>query len=305
MIDGSGPTHWSASYTQSLTRMMERSARVLDLNYLVLHEMARGEVSLDALRIAGAQSLTTHGPSYVARVTERHAQFFAGMLRAATGVEDRPPTYDATDPAGWFRRLIVYVAEGHGRQVRALSGAAESAAAGTTSPADAVQALGSEAATPSMDALGPLVADLLSGLAEAGAAFEEEYLREVLTSRSASREGLRLRASLGDVASVSLSLENTGDERTTFRCLVTDVRRADGIGPAFMPAIAVDPDGLVLEPHQEGQVRLALALEAEAYAPDALYVGAVRVLGHDEGSLDVPLTILATNPPNSPSERLR
>jgi hypothetical protein len=147
-----------------------------------------------------------------------------------------------------------------------------------------------------VQALGRLYFELLEAIGAIGAAGEEEYLRTVLANAPADRDTpvVDLTAPLGTLASAVVSLENTRTDRAVIRCMVTDVRRADGIGPSFVPKIVVDPDGLMLNPEQEGRVRLTLTLDADVYTPGADYVGAIQVLRHGEPPLDLPLRIRAT-----------
>jgi hypothetical protein len=52
----------------------------------------------------------------------------------------------------------------------------------------------------------------------------------------------------------------------------------------------------MLDPEQEGSVRLSLTLDAAIYTAGADYVGAVQVLRHGEPRLDLPLRIRAAAP---------
>ena len=97
---------------------------------------------------------------------------------------------------------------------------------------------------------------LLNRLNDLRAEYEEGCFRRVLAS-AAPEEGqaatvLALTGPLGSTASASLRAANTSDERATVRYLVSDVRRADGVGPAFDPKISIVPDTLELEPEEEG-----------------------------------------------------
>ena len=105
---------------------------------------------------------------------------------------------------------------------------------------------------------------------------------------------LKLTAPLGETASASMSLSNTQNDRAVIRCTPADVRRADGVGPAFVPKITLTPEALELGPGEEGSLRLSLRLDEAEYDADALYVGAVYITGHQESRIEVPLRITAT-----------
>jgi hypothetical protein len=140
--------------------------------------------------------------------------------------------------------------------------------------------------------------DLLNGLTDVRVRYEEEYLKGVLATANRLDQDtsfvLNLSAPLGSTVTAALALANSREERAHIRCTVTDVRRADGVGPAFHPQITITPAELDLEPGEEASLRLSLQLTAADYDPEALYVGAVRVIAQDELHLEVPLHITAT-----------
>ena len=77
-------------------------------------------------------------------------------------------------------------------------------------------------------------------------------------------------------------------------CLATAVRRADGVGPAFVPAIALTPLEDTVRPGEELRVTTALSLDPGVYEPDVLYIGALRLMRQQSLHLEVPLHITAT-----------
>ncbi len=104
---------------------------------------------------------------------------------------------------------------------------------------------------------------------------------------------MTLVAPLGGVASASLSVANTKEERAHVRCRVTDVRRADGVGPAFTAATTIAPEQVELGPGEEVSVRVSIRLDAADYETNVLYVGELQVTGHGAPRLEVPLRITA------------
>lgn len=143
-----------------------------------------------------------------------------------------------------------------------------------------------------------LYAELLGGFNDLRAGQIEDCLRTLLTSATAMvsdpSRTLALVASPNGTASTSLIVENEGTERIAIHCLASDVRRADGVGPAFVPEIALTPDDQTIEPGQEGRVLASLRLDATVYESERLYVGALRVMGERGPRLEVPLHIMAT-----------
>jgi hypothetical protein len=265
---------WSDASTDFMLRTAGQSARTLQLSDQLLGCVARGQLAPVALRDSMSRFLQEHGAASTAKTAELSAQFFAGLLQSP-GAE-APPEFDPADAAGWFRRLHDYALRQYAtRNWPAVDD--ESRA-----PEQLLRAA-------------RLCLDFLAGLTELRTQLAEEYLRSVLAMVSPWNEEnvLDLAAAVAATASASLSLTNTRPERAVVRCAVTDVRRADGIGPAFAPDISIIPDGFLLEPDQEATVRLSLRLDAGIYDPGAPYIGALQVTRHGEPHLEVQLRITA------------
>jgi hypothetical protein len=297
MIEPSGSTDWSAAYAHYLLRAAQQTARTQSLSYLVLQRVSRGELSPATLRDALTAFAERRGGDYGTRVANASARFFSGLVQIAVGARTPPPPpYDPADPYGWYQRLTAYAADLQQRSLNAYREQLERAARGDGSASVAEEY--TRRAHEQVEALGRLSFELLETIGAIGAAGEEEFLRNVLANAPADRDApvVELTAPLGASASAVVSLENTRTDPAVIRCLVTDVRRADGIGPSFVPKIVVDPDGLMLDPEQEGSVRLSLTLDAAIYTAGADYVGAVQVLRHGEPRLDLPLRIRAAAP---------
>jgi hypothetical protein len=141
---------------------------------------------------------------------------------------------------------------------------------------------------------GHLYFRLLGGIFEISSKLEEESLRAQLAASGSLRPTqsvIHLRGDTDKTASVELSLENTQGERTTVACFASDVRRADGIGPAFAPKFLFHPETLALDPVQEASVRISLTLDRDLYEPGAIYVGVVNVTREGECALQIPVQI--------------
>jgi hypothetical protein len=124
----------------------------------------------------------------------------------------------------------------------------------------------------------------------------DDCLRALLDTAGAGAGSgaLALRAPLGGTAASSLIVENSGSEPLLVSCLATAVRRADGVGPAFVPAIALTPLEDTVGPGEELRVTTALSLDPGVYEPDVLYIGALRLMRQQSLHLEVPLHITAT-----------
>jgi len=130
---------------------------------------------------------------------------------------------------------------------------------------------------------------------------EEQTIRVILIARAMATQHeqesdavLSLVGRVGGTVSASLPLRNTGETRASIRCKVSEVRRADGIGPAFAPKVSIDRPRLALAPGEETSLSLSLHLDKTAYDVGPIYVGVVRVTGLGGSTRAVPLRIIAT-----------
>jgi hypothetical protein len=145
--------------------------------------------------------------------------------------------------------------------------------------------------------LGRLYFDLLDRLTELRMRSEQEFLSGVLRRADASNGAepfeLRLEGPLGGTVSASISVENTREEPALIRCHVSEVRRADGVGPAFALDVEFGSDALEVEPGEEARLELTLRLDEEKYTPGVPYIAELRITGHGDPPLEVPLRITA------------
>jgi hypothetical protein len=116
---------------------------------------------------------------------------------------------------------------------------------------------------------------------------------------------LHLVGPLGGVATASLTLTNTNEKPAHIRCSATDVRRADGVGPAFAPKILSTREVFDLGPGEEATIQVSLKLEPTDYETEVPYVGALLINGLDVSRFEVPLRIVANPAPPEPKRKVR
>lgn len=315
---GGGPAEWSAWYAQYLTRANEQSARTLALYQEVLECVSRGELSPTAIQDLLPRFIQARGIAYTAKLTELTTRFFselvqvgsafsqelAGLLMPGMTVgEVPPPAFDPADPIKWLQQLTEYASQLNARAMKAYQLHLDRVSVGEATPQQAQQATADylkHRLPEHLRRIGRLYFDLLNDLNAVRTEHEADYLTGVLAT--ANRPGkdptfaLNLTGPLGTDASGSIALANTKDVRVLIRCSVTDVRRADGVGPAFAPKLAIAPDALELDPDEETSVRVTVQLNPADYDPNALYVGTLHVIRHGEPRLEIPLRITATQP---------
>jgi len=270
----------------------------------VLTGVSQGQLTPAALDRAYGTFVAERGAAYADRLAAVNARFFAGLTVAVAGqapsVSSSAPPFTASDPAAWFVQLAEYAATMSREAVSALQADVDRASTADASTAAGVTArrasvLGQAAAAERMSRVAKLYLDLLDGMSEVSEACEAEYLQRVRAEAYGSPDGhgVRLDGRLGDAATASLWIENTTAGRTTVRCAVSEIRRADGVGPAFRPHVVVSPPHAVLDPGEDARVGLTVALDPSAFEAGPIYVG--RVLVHREGhsTLDLPMRITA------------
>lgn len=312
---GRRAAEWGALYSQYLMRAASQSTKTLGLYQQVLDCVARGELPPTVFQDLQPAFIQAHGAAYRDQFTEITMRFFSRMIQISAVYADelselavlgmvepplQPPQLDTADPVQWFQQLNEYLVQLNARAMRSYQALIERLAAGELPPAQLQEVSASyveERLPEQLHRLSVLYFDLLNGLNELQTAYQEQFLQDVL----ASVEGeppfeLRLVATLGETASASMSLTNTTDRPATIRCVATEIRRADGVGPAFAPQFNFEPDSLDLQPDEEASMLVSLPLEADQFEAGALYVGDLQITGHGEPRFEVPLRIKATPP---------
>jgi hypothetical protein len=208
---------------------------------------------------------------------------------------------NVADPVQWYQQLNDYAVKLNARAVKGYQLLLQRVAAGEVSPAqlqNVSSSYGEQHLPQHFRRLSILFFDLLNSLNDLYTSYQEEFLNGVLDSVNRSDQEapflLNLSAPLGETASASVLLTNTTNEPTIIRCMATDIRRADGVGPAFTPQITLAPDSLNLQPGEEGNLAVLLRLDSDSFDTDVLYVGTLQITGHGEPRFEIPLRIRAT-----------
>jgi hypothetical protein len=303
---------WTARYQEHLARTATRSRRTHEQYREVMARVAAGELAPEAIDGRLNLFLQLHGAEYADALAQLSMRFMTGVVHARTAYayellerivpgSDTPPVEAApalapTDWSNWFQRLADYASRENGAVTAAARSLMERVATGELAPADMasrpdVQV--DERLPRSVLDMVALSFDLLSGIDELSSRFGDQYLGSVLESGDPDAFSLRLEGPLGTTVVARLAVANTEAETASVRCVVTDVRRADGIGPAFEPDVTIDPERFVLAPGEESTVILSLVLDEAAYAPNVRYLGVLHVLTPEETLLELPLRVRA------------
>jgi hypothetical protein len=316
---------WSAWYGQCMARTAEQSEKTVELYRRVADATSRGELAQTALQDMLGAFQKARGTVYSERFAALTSRFFSRLVETAAiysrdlaegvmpGMPAPPPLpqLDPTDANAWFRQLTDYGNSVSTHIATSYKSFLDEVATGRVGSEDLKNTASEylERRFPDyLRQLGRLYFDLLNDLNELRAAGEQDFLSGVLATAGRSEASVALSMSLrgppSTVASATVSIANAREQVARIRYRVTEVRRADGIGPAFPPKISVTPDQLELQSSEEGSLTLALALDETDYAPDTLYIGALHITGHGEPYLEVPLQIMMTSRASPPDNLL-
>jgi hypothetical protein len=142
--------------------------------------------------------------------------------------------------------------------------------------------------------------DLLTRLEDINTAYGQRYLEAVLgLARESDRASATLHAvaPLGATATVRFAVSNNTEERAAIRCVMTDLRRSDGVGPAFEADATVMPDRFDLPAGKEEVLTLSVRLGGSDFTAGPVYTGGVRVFGLGDTVVDIPVDLRASADP--------
>jgi len=305
---GGGPADWSVLYSHYLARSTALSAATLKLSQEVMERVSRGQLPPSVFQDHYTRFAQARGVEYSRKLSELGAEFLSELVRigaiSSTDEAEPPePPEISPDPNQWSQQLTEYATRLNTRAMSAYRAQLDQVAAGAMTP-DQLQRRNAELMARRLpgylDQAGRLYFDLLNGLNEIRAQYEQDYFRGILgqdkdqaVEEKESPVVLNLKALLGETAAASLSVANTTEAPTTIRCTATDVRRVDGVGPAFTPRLSIASNDIELGPGEEGTLRLSLPLEEESYDAGAIYAGTLFIAGQGDVPVEVQLRITA------------
>jgi hypothetical protein len=320
------PGDWSTSYSQYLTRSAALSARTWKLYVEALERISQGKLTPTVFQEHFPRFAQAHASEYSTRLAEAGARFLAELLQLSASLGQQrpgsdspdpeaemvPPRFDASNPVRWFEQLAEYAGELNARAVKAYRAQLDRVAAGEATPSEVQQTTSDYLARQLpeyLQRMTHLYFDLLNVLSDVRARYEETYfrgvLRETRAEESEAPAALTLVGPSGETVSALLAVTNTAAARARIGYTVTEVRRTDGVGKAFVPAVTVFPETLELEPNEEGTLTLSLRLDPLEYDPEALYTGTLYVTGSAGLQVEVQLRILAgANPSDNADTQL-
>ncbi len=290
----------STAYAHFVLRTTAHSERTMHLCEQVIGCVARRQLNPDSLQQSLAEFVREHASQSAALTTAAAARLLAGLASSEFLPADSNeplPDFDFSDLTVCLQRLGDHTA---GRNARALAAYQEQlaeVAAGKMTTYKFRRGIGKQynrVVTGELTRVARLWFDFLGDLEDIRARFAEQYLLAEL--RNVAPLGfdasvVELTGPINTTSSAEISVENTGAGRSLIQCSVSDVRRADGIGPAFAPEVVLTPAELLLDRGRDASLRLSLRLDETIYQPGVPYIGVLHLVRAGEPRLDLPLRI--------------
>jgi hypothetical protein len=292
------------------------------LYQLALERVAQGKLPPTVFQDHFPAFAVVHAAEFTNRFAEVGSRFLSNLVHLGSSfpqqtgsshaAEGQPeinlPQFDPSNPARWYEQVAQYAGQLNARAVKAYRSQLDRVAAGETTPSEVQQQTAEQMAQQLpdyMQRMTQLYFNLLNELNEVRASYEEAYFRGLLATAKSDNgdQGITLTLSgaAKTTATASLAVTNTTGQRTRIGHQVSDVRRVDGIGPSFIPAITFVPEDLEIDPGVEATIAISLTLDAEKYDVDHVYNGALLLTGGSDVPLRVELRILASSVASQPS----
>jgi hypothetical protein len=305
-----GGPGWVAQYHDYLTRTAQTSRANRERYERLIARVAAGDLAPRALNGQLNRLFQLHGADYANGLAVVTMRFVAGLIQAGTAhtldlleqvapgsvatTPEPPPELDAADWVVSMQALDDYAERQRAVQLDATRAALATAVGDDGPPAEDERATDSHAGGGAADLAHAmtLYLDLLAGLDDLNAELGD-HLDAVLGPQDHTSP-VDLRGPLGSPVVTRIAIYNSELDPLSLRCVVSEVRRADGVGRAFEPEATLSPERFELAPGVERNVRVTVQLADDRFDPGQLYVADLRVLTPDESLVEIPLHIWAT-----------
>lgn len=304
------PAAWAAKFAQYLARSAERLSRTAELNKELTQRIARGDVAPVVVDSQLAAFLATNAESYGVELADLTMDFLTKLIsansayvyalvrsvapRSAAPERPTPPRFDASDPVDWLERLRQHADAEAAILGSMLRSAIDAAQERQGTPEDGEDSRLHAAVVAD---IADIFLELLTRLEDINTSYGQRYLTSVLglARDKVSLEGaMQAAAPLGQTATLRFAVTNHSDSAATVRCVLTDLRRQDGVGPAFEPDAVIMPNDFRLAAGREEVVKVSIRLAEGDFQEGPVYIGEVRVRGIEDAVVDIPLNVRAT-----------
>lgn len=304
------PSDWSTSYSQFLARSAAHASKTLQMYQEALACVAQGRLPPTVFEEYYPKFVKANASAYTERLTALGGEFLSSLTqlnKSSSAPQDEMeaeipvPVFEPRNPAQWFEQYAGYAGQLNARAVKAYRRQLDGVAMGEVTPEEVQRKVVDQMShqlPEQMQRVGQLYFATIDRLNEIRGRYEEEYFLGILAlARRPEQDilvNLPLSGPLGGLAFASFSVTNTSSAKTPIRYVVTEIRRSNGVGAAFAPAIAISPEVLELNPGDEQTISVSLQLEPERYEPDTPYIGFLYVTGDGDLRVEMQLRIVAT-----------
>lgn len=297
---------WTVAVAHYLLNASQHSAQSLDLSYAVLRRVADGTLSPAAVRDTMTRADAEH-QQYSADVARISSEFFGALIQIVTGAAASPPAADSSEAAEWIAKVGEYTRDAQREALRRYEHALDELASGARTVTDVQTELAAEwmrIGSDGLRAAATLYFDLLSRLVTTHAHYEQEGLRALLTQSGVDdAPSIVLAGPVGGRSTALVTVENTRGEPAAIDCTLLEVRRADGGGPSFAVKADVHINSSLLEPGDHSEVEVGVHLESAQFVAGRRYVSALRFSAGGGEPVDIPVSIIPTEPSNAAAAR--
>jgi hypothetical protein len=301
---------WATKFARYLQRSAERLGETAELNKELTKRIAYGDVPPVIVESQLAAFLATNAESYAAELADLTMNFLARLIGlssdhvcalvqgiaspAPAPARPAPPRFDPTDPVEWFERLNQYAAEEASIAEAIVRSAVDPVACVDRGECASDDNVSSEPLSMAAAKTVDTFLELLTRLEDMNSDYGRRYLTAVLgLARDSEKSGATLQAvaSLGQTATARFAIANNSNADASVRCALTDLRRSDGVGPAFEPDATLTPNNFRLPVGAEEVIQLSVRLAECDFEEGPLYTGGVRVLGIGDAVVEIPLNL--------------
>jgi hypothetical protein len=304
---------WTEGYQRYLASSARNGATVRELYAEIINRVAQGELSQQTLEDRSPAFLQAFALEYANELAEVSVRFLTGIVASGTtytqemvdriapelitGPQIRPPLPEAADWVTWLQRFAQFADEHHRARTQMLRVVMQKVAAGEVEPRDPGATSGPADQLPaSTHEMLSLYFDLLTGLDEVTTRYATRYLSTLLGESRSEEFVLTVRGPVGAPGTIRFAVRNTQTFDTSVRCVLSDLRRQDGVGPAFVPDATLSPERFDLAPGEERAVTLAVQLAADRFESGHRYVGVLQVLSPEGTLLATSVHVVPTQP---------
>jgi hypothetical protein len=273
---------WQARFGRYLEHSAESLKRTAELNRELVKRIACGDIAPVIVESQLAAFMATRAASFAEEMADVTTEFLARLVGVNSWYARTLVEQASID---WFERLNDHA--------KAETAALQDILRERQAP----EGIDDEELPTTLAVTADVFLDVLTRLEDINTTYGHRYLEAVLGLTRESDKAcatLHAVAPIGETATVRFAVRNNTDERADIRCVLTDVRRSDGVGPAFEPDATIMPNGFGLAAGTEEVLTFSVRLAESDFTAGPVYIGGIRVMGVGDSVVDIPVDLRAS-----------